>query len=334
MRVARPSLLIRPGPTLVRFAALRRHPLAALRPYRFGRARLSEAGLSPQARVGTAFWSFSTRRRRLALRFSVVRVPSRRARVGQRTDRTAGPDTVPTVFQRQVVRAPLVRLPTPAALAGCASHARGATSFHVAEATGHCQAGTTRAVPGDSDAHRGGRPFRPVPPCWPVARVSSALFAGPFLCDTSSRCRTFGGLGRVSCASWPDDRPSGGALGIAALRSFDPARKSSGVSATVNPHAVSLDGRSAFFAEDKRPEYVKGRGAPVRGHSSRLPGFPAGKPCAFGTLLPWAFPLPGLQTPRLRSPLRRAGRVSSPRPAIDRGFPLPVPSAPELGRRV
>jgi hypothetical protein len=76
-----------------------------------------------------------------------------------------------------------------------------------------------------------------------------------------------------------------------------------------------------------------GRGAPVRGHSPRLPGFPADKLCPFGTLLPWAFPLPGLRTPRPRPPLRRAGRVSSPGPAIDRGIPLPVPAAHELGRR-
>jgi hypothetical protein len=118
------------------------------------------------------------------------------------------------------------------------------------------------------------------PPCWPAARVSSALWAKP-MGDTLLGCR---GL-----RAWPrqqrilagrSSRP-GRALGIFALRSLKSCPQVLGRYRPSQPACRFLNGRSAFFWRGTGAQYAfRARGA-GQGPFTAAPGFSRGQAVPF-----------------------------------------------------
>jgi hypothetical protein len=175
------------------------------------------------------------------------------------------------------------------------------------------------------------RPFRPVTPCWPGASASLSVRLGPFIAAlyrAMFQTQTTG-----LAAAWPGNlvsrRRSWGSMPFAALI------------LSVGPARFRASQPTCHWACDCRLRHFRG-GPVAKVGTCGATGQTICPGCwvfrrAIGrcsALLPWAFPLPGFQTPRpvvlpLGAP---AGSRHLGRPLVC-GVPLPVPDARELGQR-
>lgn len=213
---------------------------------------------------------------------------------------------------RQVAWAPLMRFSAPAALAG-----RSPRCLKLPTSGDPASAFVARRRWPMRFSARSTRRCRPdrsgrLPRVGRGRAASLSVRLGPFI----AAC--YGAMFQTQttglATAWPGLDP-GGAHGVPCPSQLCSCPSVLRVFATDDPHAVGPAlADSAVFAEGRAPKSMR-VGRPVR-QSASAAGFSDGQSAADPALLPWAFPLPGLQTPRpLVIAAGRAGRVSSPGPA-------------------
>lgn len=282
---------------------------------RHGRQHEVWSAAEPSAQAERcASTSLATRR---TLRDGLPRSPHRR------------PGSDPAVPDGRSIRAPLVRFLSPSALTGCASLLQGSNQLPCSSRSGvHAR----RRSPMRSSAMAvvvavclglpAGSPVlaRPLPRDVVLRQTfRRGSLLGRAVWSAAGR-RTLAGRSPVRRRSW----------GSAALRSLDPGPTVARPLDPAQPACRSLDSAPPFSRRTLAPNLFRcvtpGPKGPiaVSGHS-------VGQ-AALRALLPWAFASSRSSDASASFTVGRAGRVSSPGPAVGCGVPLPVPSAPELDR--